>query len=96
MSADDPLSPAEIAFRKLLEPVKNPHSGHLELSREYREWAALQRIGWERANVVWFYGFKDGKQVWGRNRPNPEIAARTDGRRMNRAQFLAELAEKRK
>lgn len=76
MPADDPLSPAELAFRKMLEPVKNPHTGHLELSAEFRVWGAKVREDWERANVVWFYGRNErGAAVWGSRRPKPELTA---------------------
>lgn len=97
MSADDPLSPAELAFRKLLEPVKHPHTGHLQLSKEYQADCAAARLRWEKANVVWYYG-QNGKggSTWGRDRPKPELYRRLQEtgqlRWMHRATFLAELA----
>ena len=96
MPADDPLTPAELAFRKSLEPVKNKHTGHLECSPAYRKDCAAARLAWERANVVWFYGYNDkGGTTWGRERPNPELfellRSRGQLRWMPREKFLAEL-----
>jgi hypothetical protein len=97
VAADDPLSPAELAFRRLLEPVKNRHSGHLELSKEFRAWSAGVLLEWERANVVWYYGQNErGGSQWGSKRPKPELYAslvsRGQLRWLHRATFLAELA----
>lgn len=97
MPNDDPLSPAELAFRKLLEPVEHKRSGHLELKPEYTKLAAEWRQTWERENVVWFYGTNDkGGTTWGSKRPKPELFKRLAEqgalRWMPRARFLAELA----
>jgi hypothetical protein len=95
--ADDPLSPAEIAFRRMLEPVKNKHSGHLELSKEFRVWSAEVLLEWERAHIVWFYGQNErGGSKWGSKRPKPELYASLLSRGQLvwklRSEFLAELA----
>jgi hypothetical protein len=96
VAADDPLSPAELAFRKLLEPVKNPHSGHLEVSKEYSKLCAAARLRWEREHLVWFYGTNEkGGSTWGSKRPKPELEkllrSRGQFRWMRRDVFLAEL-----
>lgn len=55
--ATDDLSPAELAFRRLLS---NPAA--------YALWAAGVRRAWELENVVFFHGFRDGKPIWSRDR----------------------------
>jgi len=61
-------SDAERAFRELLS---RPAA--------YAAWAQKVRLEWERANVVWFHGMKDGKAVWRSERPaaepDPEASA---------------------
>lgn len=58
------LSEAELDFRDL---ISNP-----ERREEYLAWSEGVRLRWERANVVWLHGYKDGKAVWKRERPPPE------------------------
>lgn len=96
MAADDPLTPAELAFRALLEPVKDERTGHERLQAEYVEDCRLARERWERDNVVWYYGANDkGGSTWGSKRPKPELYAllvsRGQLRWMLRSKFLAEL-----
>lgn len=97
MPADDPLTPAELAFRGLLVPVKDERTGHERLQAEYVEHCSLARERWELANVVWYYGTNDkGGSTWGSKRPKPELykllSERGQLRWMLRSKFLAELA----
>lgn len=62
--SDVGLSPAEVDFRDML---RNPAR-----RREYLTWSDTVRLGWERANVVWLHGYKDGKPIWRTERPPPE------------------------
>lgn len=62
--SDVGLSEGDRDFRDL---VSNPAR-----RAEYLAWSEGVRLAWERQNVVWLHGFKDGKPVWRRERPPPE------------------------
>lgn len=76
MPADDPLTPAELAFRALLEQPS-----------ALAEWCEAARTRWEREHGVEWLHHRNGAQVWLPKRPrldpdrsasfrfNPERAA---------------------
>lgn len=68
------LSPAEQAFRDLLS---RPAA--------YAAWANARRLEWERENVVWFHGFKDGAAIWRPERPAADPDPEKAGPRYQRA-----------
>lgn len=57
----DPPSKAEKAFIAL---QADPQA--------YAAWATKVRADWERDNVLWMHGFRDGKAVWKQGRPPAE------------------------
>lgn len=58
----DDLTPAELAFRRLLA---DRHA--------YARWAAERVAEWERENVLWFQGTVDGQPVYTVSR-NPDVS----------------------
>jgi hypothetical protein len=58
---DDPPSPAEREFLKLLAD-----------RAAYAAWAAATVLAWERDHVVWFHGYRNGVAVWRPERPPPD------------------------
>lgn len=72
--------------------------GNASVNTGFSRFAARVRLDWERANVVWFYGTNgEGKAVWGRERPKPELVAQMGSvRHANRKKFLEGLAKARK
>jgi hypothetical protein len=68
--ADDPLTPAELAFRQLIAGVVV--GDRVEIDPAFADWSARVRLAWERENILWLQGYANGKPVWGRDRPPPE------------------------
>jgi hypothetical protein len=70
MSADVPLTELELAFRRLI--AGTTVGDRVEVHPKYRKMCAEARQRWEQENLVWHYGYN----VWGVERPKPELAER--------------------
>lgn len=72
---DEPLSQAELDFRWLIagEVVPDGYGDRVEVRPEHHRWCERARVAWERDNVFWFHGYADGKPVWRRERPPPDV-----------------------
>lgn len=94
----DELSEREQAWVDALArhfAVVSKARGDARVNTGFSRWAAARRLEWERANVVWYYGTNgEGKAVWGRERPKPELLKQmVNLRHMNRTKFLESLAK---
>jgi hypothetical protein len=71
---DAPLTQAELDFRWLI--AGEQIGDRVEVRAEFHDWSERVRLAWEAENVVWCHGYADGKPIWRRERPPPEVEQR--------------------
>lgn len=69
--ADEPLTKVELDFLWLI--AGEQIGDRVEVRAEFHDWSERVRLAWEGENVLWCHGYADGKPIWRRERPPPEV-----------------------